>query len=108
MIDIEEINDNILVQNLLDIYGDLLTDKQKDIMDLYYFSDLSLREVAQNKNISYQAVRDTLIKSVKILKDYESKLNINMNKEKIEGAVELLKTKDSSKIDEAINILESL
>ena len=108
MIDIEEINDKILIQDLLVTYGSLLTEKQESIMNLYYFSDLSLREVAQNKNISYQAVRDSLMKSVKILKDYESKLKINANKEIIESIVELLKTKEDSKIDEALKILESL
>lgn len=108
MIGIDEINDNILVQNLLDTYGVLLTEKQKDIMNLYYFSDLSLREIAQNKDISYQAVRDCLIKAVKLLKEYEEKLSINTNKDKIKSVIEMLKTENSSVVKKAVKILESL
>ncbi|NLA83847.1 MAG: hypothetical protein GX854_04815 [Clostridiales bacterium] len=45
---------------LLDIYGNVLTDKQRDVMDYYYNYDLSLQEIAENVGISKQGVHDLL------------------------------------------------
>ena len=45
---------------LLDIYGGLLTQKQKDVMDQYYNYDLSLQEIAENIDISKQGVHDMI------------------------------------------------
>ena len=42
---------------LLDIYGNMLTDRQRDVMELYYWEDLSLGEIAESNNITRQAVR---------------------------------------------------
>lgn len=59
---------------LFDFYSELLTEKQKSVMDLYYFNDLSLNEVAEEYGISRQAVMDMLRRTEKLLKQYESKL----------------------------------
>ena len=45
---------------LLDLYGDLLTRRQYDAMDLYYCLDLTLEEIAQNYDVSKQAVHYTI------------------------------------------------
>ena len=50
--------ENIKFSMLYDIYGELLTKKQQDIFEEYYLYNLSLREIAKNKEISYQAVRE--------------------------------------------------
>ena len=60
--------------SLLECYEALLTDKQREIMDDYYRYDLSLGEIAENRNISRAGVYDTLKKSSEKLEDYESKL----------------------------------
>jgi len=61
---------------LLEIYGKLLTEKQCDLLDDYYNSDLSLSEIAENQGITRQAVRDNLKKGEKNLLEYEDKLGI--------------------------------
>ncbi|NLJ88152.1 MAG: putative DNA-binding protein [Epulopiscium sp.] len=61
---------------LYDFYGELLTDRQKNIFELYYQNDLSLAEIADNLNISRQGVYDTLKRSENILYDYEDKLKL--------------------------------
>lgn len=61
---------------LLDLYGPLLTDKQLDIMRLYYYDDLSLGEIAGDLGISRQAVYDTVKKCEDAVNQYEDKLKI--------------------------------
>lgn len=53
---------NVKIGMLCDIYGDLLTDKQKDILDLYYNNNLSLAEIAEEIGVTRQAVRDSIVK----------------------------------------------
>ena len=74
---------NELMSDLLGIYGKLLTEYQLEIMELYYLEDLSLKEIADNQNVSRNAIF-TLIKRVeKILLDYEDKLRLNASNEGI-------------------------
>lgn len=58
---------------LFDYYGDLLTDKQKDIFDYYYNEDLSLAEIAELLGITRQGVRDSLVRSESIMREFEEK-----------------------------------
>ena len=59
---------------LCQLYGKLLTKKQYEFIDDYYNSDLSLSEIAENNNITRQAVRDIIKKGEKKLFEYEEKL----------------------------------
>jgi len=61
---------------LFDFYGQLLTKKQKSFIDLYYGHDLSLGEIAENYDVSRQAVYYSLKRSEKVLSDYEDKLGL--------------------------------
>ena len=67
---------NVKLSILLEIYGNLLTKTQYQILDDYYNSDLSLSEIAQNREITRQAVRDNIKKGENKLFEYEEKLSI--------------------------------
>ncbi len=58
---------NVQIGILCDIYGELLTEKQKEILDLYYNNNLSLAEIAEEMNITRQAVKDSISKGEKRL-----------------------------------------
>ena len=60
-------DNRIYLIDLYDYYSDLLTDKQKDILDLYYNNNLSLAEIAEEVSITRQAVRDSIVKGEKKL-----------------------------------------
>ena len=61
---------------LFDFYGDLLTDKQAQTLDLYYNEDLSLAEIAAPLGISRQGVRDSIKRGEKQLHDLEETLGL--------------------------------
>ncbi|MBO5375193.1 MAG: DNA-binding protein [Clostridia bacterium] len=67
---------NLNISLLLDFYGDILSERQKDMLDLYYNDDLSLAEIAENYNISRQGVRSVLKKGENILTEMEEKLHL--------------------------------
>ena len=68
--------DKVKMVMLLDFYGDVLTDKQREAMDMYYNDDFSLSEIAENTGISRQGVRDRLQKSERIIDELETKLQL--------------------------------
>ena len=65
---------NFKISFLLDFYGNILTEKQKDAIDLYYNEDLSLAEIAEHQNITRQGVRDAIKRGEEILLETEEKL----------------------------------
>ncbi len=65
---------NLELSYLIDFYGDVLTDKQRDVMEQYYNDDFSLAEIAENFGISRQGVRDSIKRGEAILLDLEEKV----------------------------------
>ena len=61
---------------LLDLYGDLLTDKQRECYDLHYNEDLSLSEIAEQLSISRQGVWDNIRRAEISLAEYEEKTGL--------------------------------
>ena len=67
----------LLEQALLyDFYGELLTDRQKEIYEQFVLEDLSLGEIAQEAGISRQGVHDLVKRCNKLLEGYEEKLHL--------------------------------
>src|SRR5690625_4159749 len=64
------------VNMLYDFYYQLLTKKQMEYMDLYYREDYSLSEIAEQHNVSRQAVHDTIKRTEQLLEMYEKKLQL--------------------------------
>ncbi len=67
---------NMNISFLLDFYGDVLTEKQREILDLYYNEDLSLAEIAESNGLTRQGVRHVIKKAEDTLTDLESKLGL--------------------------------
>ena len=78
-----EINKREEIIELYDIYGLLLTDKQRMYFEEYYFMDLSLQEIADNYEISKNGVFDQIKRTIRTLELYEEKLMIRKKIEKI-------------------------
>ncbi len=62
---------------LLDFYGDMLTEKQRDMVDYYYNEDLSLAEIAENEGISRQGVRDAIKRAEAQMLEMEERLGLS-------------------------------
>ena len=67
---------NLNVSILLDFYGAMLTEKQREAVEYYYNDDLSLSEIADNQGISRQGVRDAIVRAETVLRDTEDKLGL--------------------------------
>ena len=67
-------NKDYKISILLDYYGQLLTDKQFDMLNYYYNEDLSLSEIAENEGISRQGVYDAVKRAEEQLLSFEEKI----------------------------------
>ena len=101
------------ISMLWEIYGSLLTDKQNEYIDYYYNQDLSLSEIAENDNITRQAVRDIIKKGERKLFEYEEKLlfmkkTINQEEKIQEILFNLTKIEKDSTDKQVTSILEDI
>ena len=87
---------------LFDYYGELFTDKQKEYFIDYYFNNLTLQEIAENNNVSRNAVHKNLKDILNKLDYYEKKLHLYSNKKKIEKIISNLDNKTKKKIEDLI------
>ena len=67
---------NLSMSLLLDFYGDILSEPQREAMDYFYNGDLSLSEISELTGITRQGVRDRLVKAEQILSELEEKLSL--------------------------------
>ena len=101
------------ISMLWQIYGKLLTDKQYEYIDYYYNEDLSLSEIAENDNITRQAVRDIIKKGERKLFEYEEKLlfmkkTINQEQKIQQVLLNLTKIQKDSSDKQVTSILEEI
>ena len=104
---------HIEISMLAELYGKLLTEKQYELINDYYNNDLSLSEIAENNNITRQAVRDIIKKGEKKLFEYEEKLLFmkrTLNQEKrIEKVLsELTKIQKNYTDKQVASVLENI
>lgn len=93
---------DIYYTELFDYYGELFTDKQKEYFVDYCFNNLTLQEIADNNNVSRNAVHKTITELKEKLDYYESKLHLYENGKKIESIISTLDDNIKKKIEELI------
>lgn len=81
---------NMEVPLLYDYYGDMLTDKQRDMIEQYYHQDLSLSEIAENAGISRQGVRDSVKRAELQLFEMESRLGLVAKMKSVNASLEAI------------------
>ncbi len=90
---------------LYDIYGNLLTDKQKIYFEEYYFNNLSLSELATRHNISRNAIHKQLKETIKRLENYEDNLRLAKKNEMLENIVKSISDEEiKRKLQEVISL----
>ena len=90
---------------LYDIYGNLLTDKQKEYFEAYYFNNLSLSELANIYNISRNAIHKQLKETIKRLENYEDNLRLALKNEMLESIITEISDEElKRKIQEVITL----
>ena len=67
---------NLEIALLFDFYGDMLTEKQQEVIELYYNEDLSLAEIAAHSHITRQGVRDVIVRAEAYLTEIEDKTGL--------------------------------
>ena len=83
---------NLDVIMLIDLYGDMLTEKQHSFLSYYYNEDLSLSEIAANEGITRQGVRDAIKRAETQLYDMEEKLGLVARFESMKSGLEEIMT----------------
>lgn len=99
---------------LFDFYSSLLTEKQQIYLSLYYFEDYSLGEIAQEYDVSRQAVYDNIKRTEIMLEEYEEKLLLFQKFQERKSTIEQLRSLNESgdlsknQIEEYLHALEKL
>lgn len=91
-------DNTIYLSALYDYYGVLLTDKQQQYFEDYYFSNLTLQEISENYEISRNAIHKTLKEVETKLKFYEEKLKLYQKGLKLESIISSLDVEVQEKI----------
>ena len=109
--------DRAYICRLIDIYGNVLSERQRDVVDLYYNEDLSLAEIAEHTGLSRQGVRYAIKHAEESLINYEEKLGLSKKLEVLqenlleaEKAAKLLKANhpnESNEFDRLLSLIMS-
>lgn len=81
---------DLRISFLLDFYGDMLTETQREVVDAYYNEDLSLAEIAGDRDITRQGVRDAIKRAEQQLLDMEDRLGLARRFQEIQHSLTLI------------------
>ncbi len=104
----EQINKAIRYNELLQIYGSLLSTAQQEILNDYYGYDLSISEIAENRNSSRAAVEDAIKKGSNKLESFEKELKVLEKRNDVLANLDKLKESSSDSQKEIINEIERI
>ena len=102
----ETIDKIIRINTLYDKYKELLTDKQKEYFEAFYFENMSLHEIAENYDVSRNAVYSQLNLTVDTLEKYETKLHLKEKDEKLSNLFDKLKELNLKEVDDILKTYE--
>ena len=92
--------DRIYLTMLYDIYGDLLTEKERKYFEAYYFDNLSLGEISENMDVSRNAVHKSIKLVIEKLTEFERKVHL---KEKNEILSKIINSINDEELKEKLN-----
>lgn len=95
-------DNRIYLIDLYDYYSELLTEKQKEYFEYYYFDNLSLAEISENIKVSRNAIHNSLKETINKLEFYENKLELYKKRNKIKELITELDEKTQEQIKELI------
>lgn len=99
---------NYKISALIDCYGSLLGEKQKNIIELYYNEDLSLSEIAEIEGITRQGVSDFIKRGETSLLQFEENLKLYEKSENLKKIVnEAEVSKSSEKVNELFDYIKT-
>ena len=81
---------DLRISFLLDFFGDMLTETQREVVDAYYNEDLSLAEIAQDREITRQGVRDAIKRAEQQLLEMEDRLGLARRFQEIQKVLTLI------------------
>ena len=79
---------NLDISVLLDFYGDMLTEKQREVIGFYYNEDLSLSEIGEFEGITRQGVRDSIKRGEAVLLEMEERLGLAKRFRKMQDGID--------------------
>ena len=91
--------ETLYLTSLYEYYKELLTDTERSYFEDYYFENLTMEEIADNKEVSKNAISKTLKEVKNKLNDYESKLKLKANYDSIK---KILSVEEFSKVEKYI------
>lgn len=102
----EKVRDGLL----FDFYGDLLSEKQKNIYRAYAYEDLSLSEMADEFGMTRQGISETIHRATKNLREYEERLGLEAQYRQVKALAEDIEASDDAEVchAKAKKILELL
>ena len=90
-----KIEEKIVLMELYDLYQNLLTEKQRGYFEAAYYDDSSISEIADEFEVSRNAVHDQLKKTIAKLNDIESAVHLRENNVKLNSLLEALKKQET-------------